>query len=571
MLEEIRIRSLGVIDQAHIEFSPGFTVLTGETGAGKTMVLTALGLVLGQKAEATLIRSGADRTAVAATFSVPDAVAQSVGEQGGEVEDGRVVLARMISTDGRSRALVGGAAAPAATLAEIGEEVISVHAQMSTTRLLKGARQRDLLDQFGQLEPLLKTYRASFANLRSLEKQLEQVLSDSANAKSLSSEFRTLIELVDETSPQAGEYQELESTISRLSHHDEIVRAVSQAYASAHSENGLVDSASEVQRSLESVKGRDHTLDEIASRAIDISVLASDLAADLSRYQDSLDIEPGDLDVAHARMAKIQSLLRRFSCELSASGLSDLMDRYQAAQERLLVLDSGEAAVAALMAQIETVKIQAAAAAEALSAARAEAAVALGAAVTDEVRALAMPNATVLVALSQREEEGGLRIAGRELACDASGVDTVEFRLSATSSAPAVPVAKGASGGELSRVMLGLEVALAATDPVATYVFDEVDAGIGGSAALEVGRRLARLARTSQVIVVTHLAQVAAFADQHIVVAKNGAGSVTESTLQVVSGAEREAELARMMAGLADSASAQASAAELLALGARPK
>lgn len=572
MLEQIRIRSLGVIEQAEIDFAPGFTALTGETGAGKTMVLTALGLVLGNKADASLVRTGAERMAVAATFSLdtPEAVS-IVDGQGGEIEDGRVVLARMISSDGKTRALIGGASTPASVLTELGEELISIHAQLSSTRLLKPARQRQLIDRFGKLDAQVAAYSQAFTQLRDAERALENFQADRANAQAIAVELRTLVDLVSEVTPQSGEYSELESKISRLSHHDDIARAVETARSILSDDEGASSLLGQVRRSLESVKGRDSELDDVITRAVDLSVLANDLAADLARYQDALELDPGALDLAHARMSRIQSLLRRFSLEASDAGISSLLEQFQSGQERLVSLEAGEEKATELALEVRRCRSAAADAAVALSSARHQAALVLSDAVTAEVRSLAMPHATFTIHLSRKEDAEGLEIQGQGYAFDASGIDTVEFRLAATASTPAVPVAKGASGGELSRVMLALEVVLAGIDPVATYVFDEVDAGIGGSAALEVGRRLARLAQHAQVIVVTHLAQVAAFADHHVVVTKGDSGSVTASEVRGVAGSEREAELARMMAGLADSASAQASAAELLALGARER
>lgn len=572
MLEEIRIRSLGVIDQAHIEFAPGFTALTGETGAGKTMVLTALGLVLGSKSDSALVRSGADRTAVAATFSsLSEAALACVEEQGGEIESGSVVLARMLSPDGRSRALVGGASAPASVLAEIGENVISIHAQLSSTRLLKPARQRELLDRFGKLEVQLKNYSAAYEQFREAERALNAFVADKANADSIAQELRTLVDLVGEASPVAGEYADLEVKIERLAHHDDIARAIEIARAIVSDDDGASSLMGQLRRALEVVKGRDPDLDEMVGRAIDLSVLTNDLGADLSRYQDSLELDPTALDQAHARMSRLQSLLRRFSMEQSQAGLSQLLERVAAAQERLASLEAGEEKFSELNLALKHARGATAEAALALSTARHQTAKALSEAVTAEVRTLAMPHATVTVEVFRKEDADGLDIGEQTFAFDSTGIDHVEFRLAATASTPAVAVAKGASGGELSRVMLALEVVLAGIDPVGTYVFDEVDAGIGGTAALEVGRRLARLAQHAQVIVVTHLAQVAAFADHHVVVTKSDSGSVTASEVRGVAGSEREAELARMMAGLADSVSAQASAAELLALGARER
>lgn len=535
------------------------------------MILTALGLVLGQKGEASLVRTGAERLAVAATFEATESVRDLVIEQGGEVDGQAVVLARMITPEGRSRALVGGASAPAGILGEIGEELISIHAQLSTSRLLKPARQRQIVDRFGGHEEKVEIYKADFLAHQNSVAALDAFLEDQKNSSALALELQALTSAFEEVRPAAGEFTELESTIGRLSHHDEIARAVQQARGVISDENGASERLASLRRALEAVKGKDAELDKIIDRTTEVSLLVSEIGADFASYQDPMDLDPSALDAAHSRMSKIQSLLRRFAEELSNDAVVRLTLRYEEASNRLLSLDQGVEKERQLRTEVMQAKSKLAQSAADLSDARKTASKRLSEEVTKEVRALAMPHATVSIDISHREDSNGLQVNGGTFAFDSSGIDHVEIRLAATASTPAVPLAKGASGGELSRVMLALEVTLASADPVPTYVFDEVDAGIGGQAALEVGRRLAKLARHAQVIVVTHLAQVAAFADHHIVVSKGQSGSVTASEVKIVAGAEREAELARMMAGLAESATAQASAAELLALGARER
>lgn len=561
MLDEIRIKSLGVIDEAHIEFGAGFTALTGETGAGKTMVLTALGLVLGQRADASLVRQGASRLATAATFRLPDeARARSlVEDQGGEVDGNSVVLARMVGEDGKSRALVGGASSTAGMLNQIGEELISIHAQLSSTRLLKSSRQRELVDRFGDLSQEYEAYQTSYGALKDAEDALARYLADQADAERLSSDLQVLVDRVGEVRPQSEEYSQLTQKMNRLAHLDELLRAISGANEILQSDESPSIQIANLHRSLDSAKGRDGHLDALIEEVADISSSLSELSLEIARFSATFDDDEERLDAVNARLAKVQSLLRRFDEPFSDEGIRSLLIRCEEAEKRLADLALGQSRIADLQAQVSSALSSTKIAASTLSKARVGAANQLAERITSEIRSLAMPRSEFKIEVSQRPN------------FDSHGADNVEFLLSAGSGAPFVPVAKGASGGELSRVMLALEVVLASIDPVPTYIFDEVDAGVGGEAALEVGKRLARLSRHAQVIVVTHLAQVAAFADHHVVVSKSSNGSVTESQVRSVTADERESELARMMAGIAQSTSAQASAAELLTLAAREK
>lgn len=556
MLEEIRIRGLGVIDDAHLELGAGLTVLTGETGAGKTMVLTALSMVLGGKVDASLVRSGAERAACAATFAAdPEVLARAAQEFGADVSDDSLLLARMLTAEGRSRALLGGASVPAAVLSEFGDGLIGIHGQGSAGRLLRPAAQRELLDLYAGEKALeLRTqHQRQFSHVRELDEQITSLTGDRASADAEASQLRELIALVEAVAPHKDELASLHAEITRLAAGDSIVAAAAAAIdAFSNDDAAAIDSLlAAAIKALEPQRAVDPEIDSIVNEAVDLAARSAEIVRSLSRILHGQESDPGRLQAANERLADVQSLLRRTHEPVTDEGLATLLDRYSAAGLRLLMVEGGEEALTQLRTERDQAATELAHIATALSRVRSEAASRLAVSVTEEVHALAMPHAV----FSVNVEHGSH---------GPHGWDEVEFRLAATPAATPVPVAKGASGGELSRVMLALEVIVASSAPVDTYVFDEVDAGVGGAAAIEIGKRLARLSGHAQVIVVTHLAQVAAFADHHFSITKGSDGSVTSSTVRSLDRAARAVELARMMAGLAASERAQASGEELL-------
>ncbi len=568
MLEELRIRSLGVIEESVLELGPGFTALTGETGAGKTMVVTALGLLLGGRADAGAVRTGAAAARVEGLVRIgspgPTALAAAVDAAGGEIEDGRLVLSRQVSVEGRSRAFVGGASVPASRLTSLADSLVAVHGQSDQHRLLRPAAQRDALDAFAGPEVLAA--RAPFSRGHALLRAAEAELADvSASARERAREADLLrlglaeIEAVD---PQPGEEAALAAEEGRLGFADTLRAAAEQARESLSADEGsdalgLVSSA---RRLLDGVRDHDPEAGALADRLAEVSYLLSDVAADVSSYACDLETDPARLAAVSERRAALGALTRKYG-----ESVEEVLLWARRSASRLLDLDHTDDRIAELTSRRDVLRRELGQLGGTLSAARGKAADALGAAVTAELRALAMPHAEVTVRVSATEDEQGLVVGDRRLRFTATGVDDVELLLAANRGAAARALGRGASGGELSRVMLAVEVALAATDPVPTFVFDEVDAGVGGKAAVELGRRLALLARHAQVLVVTHLPQVAAFADQHVVVVKSGDGTVTTSGLTALDDAGRVRELSRMLAGQEDSETARAHAEELLA------
>ncbi|WP_076681355.1 DNA repair protein RecN [Microbacterium sp. RU33B] len=560
MIEEMRLRDLGVIAEATLSIGPGFTAITGETGAGKTMVVTGLGLLLGQRADSGAVRAGASQASVDGVWIVPEngAVAARVREAGGDVEpleDGSAELfvGRSISSEGRSRASVGGRAAPAGVLADLADELVVVHGQSDQLRLRSASAQREALDRFGGpvVEKALRAYRAAFERFRTLDHELTAITTDRDARQREADELRTAIADIEQAAPVAGEDVELAQRAERLANAEELRLAAASAHDVLSGDGDVPDASAliaEARRALDRGSQHDAVLTPFAEQASDLGYRIADLAAGLAGYLADLDESgPHELAAVEERRAVLGGLIRAHG---TLDAAIELLDTGSA---RLADLDDDDSRVERLTAERAAAASALDTAAAALTKARTAAGARLGAAVTTEMRALAMPDARVEVAVSPGAES-------------ASGRDDVAILLAPHPGSEPRPVSKSASGGELSRVMLAIEVVIAGVDPVPTFVFDEVDAGIGGAAAIEVGRRLARLAEASQVIAVTHLAQVAAFATNHLSVVKASDGAVTASDVRRLEGAEREAEMARLLSGMPDSEAALAHARELLAL-----
>ncbi len=575
MLEELRIQNLGVIEESVLDLGPGFTAITGETGAGKTMVVTALGLLLGGRADSGAVRTGSKHArveGVVRTDRTPSVV-RGVEDAGGEVEDERVVLARQVWAEGRSRAFAGGAGVPAAALGGFAEALVAVHGQSDQHRLLRPAAQREALDRFAGSEAaqLRERFAAAYAELRAVERELADTLATVRERAREADLLRYGLDEIEKVAPQPGEDVALAEEESRLGFADTLRSAAEQARAALSSDDGGTDALSIVgaaRRLLDGVRDHDPAVADLAGRLGEVTYLLSDLAADVASYAAGLEADPARLAAVSARRADLTALTRKYG-----ETIDEVLAWSAEAATRLLALDDTDGHVEALRRRIGELRTDLAELGGQLSEVRTRAAETLADAVTEELTALAMPHARLTIRVTQHavgpttkaaDDADTLEVGGRRLRMTSSGLDEVEMGLAANVGAEPRPLAKGASGGELSRVMLGLEVVLAGTNPVPTFVFDEVDAGVGGKAAVEIGRRLAMLARSAQVVVVTHLPQVAAFADHHVVVAKSHDGTVTTSGLTVLDDEARLTELSRMLAGLEDSATARAHAQELL-------
>ena len=612
MLEEVRISGLGVIDEAVLELSPGFNVVTGETGAGKTMVVSGLGLLFGGRADPSRIRPGAERATVEGRLRIePDGeVASQVNEAGGDLDDGgTLVLVRSVSAEGRSRAFAGGRSVPVSLLTYLSEDLVAVHGQADQQQLLKAGRQRQALDRFAgpDLGRLLADYQRAYNQHLKVAEELAELTSLARERAAEADDLRHGLAEVERLQPVEGEDIELHAEAERLSNADTLHAAATTAHEALISDPSsasyeaadaltLLGSA---RQALEAASPHDQALGDLAGRLGEAAYLISDIAAELASYADSVEADPVRLAAVQDRRSELTRLIRTYGSvpvprpeaadsavtdgavtdgagtdaagtegdhamdgtggadptprDVSAPDLSAVLAWAKGAAARLAELDGDDDRIAGLQAREAELAGAVRDLGGRLTTMRKEAAARFDAAVTAELTALAMPHARLSVVVSELREYGP------------HGGDDVEIRLAAHQGAPDLPLHKGASGGELSRVMLAIEVVFAGADPVPTFVFDEVDAGVGGKAAVEIGRRLARLARMAQVIVVTHLPQVAAFADTHLVVEKSEDGLVVSSGVTKLDEQGRVRELSRMLAGLEDSEFGRAHAGELLA------
>ncbi|MFF9788393.1 DNA repair protein RecN [Streptomyces nigrescens] len=568
----MRIRSLGVIDDAVVELSPGFTAVTGETGAGKTMVVTSLGLLLGGRADPALVRIGAKSAVVEGRISVgPHAPAAVRAEEAGaELDDGALLISRTLSAEGRSRAHVGGRSVPVGLLAELADDLVAVHGQTDQQGLLRPARQRQALDRYAGdtvAVPLAK-YTAAHHRLRAVATELDELTTQARERSQEADLLRFGLDEIAAAEPQPGEDTELAAEAERLGHAEALASAATVAHAALAGnpeDPEGVDATTLVagaHRALEAVRSHDQELAGLAERIGEIGILMADVAGELASYADGLDADPLRLAAVEERRAALNHLTRKYGQDIAT-----VLAWAEESAARLSELDGDDDRIGELTVERDALRAELGELAQTLTDARTASAKRFADAVTAELAELAMPHARVTVEIRQTEvaeDADGIEVGGRTVAYGPAGADEVELLLAPHPGAPPRPIAKGASGGELSRVMLAVEVVFAGSDPVPTYLFDEVDAGVGGKAAVEVGRRLARLAKSAQVVVVTHLPQVAAFADRQLLVAKTNDGSVTRSGVTVLEGEERVRELSRMLAGQEDSETARAHAEELL-------
>lgn len=565
MIEEIHIRDLGIITDARLPLEPGFSVLTGETGAGKTMVVTALGMLLGARSDATSVRNGAKNALAEAVIRLPRghralALAEEAGGTTEEIDEqsSELLLARTVNASGRSRAHVGGCSAPIGTLAQIGQSLVAVHGQSDQLRLKSPAEQRQSLDLYAgeELASLLEKYRENYERYRAAAAELKEVRENSRARALEAQSLQGALEEIAAVNPRAGEEDELKAEMVKLMNVEALRIASATAltalsgseYSSGEEANvmGLLDAA---RGALQGQASADEELAALEARINELMILTTDIASDLSSYAASLDVEgPERLAQVQTRRAQLATLMRKYGADIA-----EVLEWAEGSRTRLDTLVDDPQRQETLETELVQLRKVLGEQAEELTNLRRAAAQKLADAVSEELTALAMPNASLVVEVAEAEK---FSVHGR---------DTVTFMLAPHRTAVPRPLGKGASGGELSRVMLALEVVLAEVDPVPTFIFDEVDSGVGGKAAIEIGRRLAMLARHVQVLVVTHLPQVAAFADQHILVLKNDDASL--SKVQVLTEEERVVELARMLSGHDQSESAREHARELLEAG----
>ena len=565
-LEEISIRNLGIIDTSSLELSKGLNVLTGETGAGKTMILTALSLLLGAKSDSSLVRHGSERLVTSATFSIPQSLIAQIHDLGGLVEDGSLILTRSVSSDGKSKATASGATVNASTLGEITEPLIAIHGQSANTQIVKSVRQRELLDLFAgtNLQTVLAEYQEIFNTYNEMKAKLKALVTNASARHSQIADLELLTKRWSTLKPTRNEFAAVDDEIRKLASVEDLRVAASGASGAIGEEDaGVLTVLGQARKYLEAAKGKDQALDEIATNVAESFFLIDDAHAALVSYLASLEADPSRLDFLQERKAALVAFVKKWGGSGTVDDeMAEIAIRVKSAKEMIADLNGGQDRIAELESEIKAVKSKLLASAKKVSAARLAAAEKLGGRVSAEIAGLSMPHTRFYADVLYPDYEGSLKESDFTI----TGCDEILMSIQAHKDGPKVALGKGASGGEMSRIMLALEVVIAASAPVGTYIFDEVDAGVGGKAAIEVGRRLHALSEHAQVIVVTHLPQVAAWADRHFVVAKDSDGQIVQSGVSQLDEQARVTEIARMLAGLDESVSAQEHAAELLAM-----
>ena len=572
VFQEIRIRGVGVIDDAVLELSPGLNVVTGETGAGKTMVVSGLGLLLGARGDSGLVRDGAVAAVVEGLVSLPadHPALVRAAEAGADVEDD-LVLARTVTREGRSRAHVGGRSSPVGLLAELGEHLVAVHGQADQWRLRQGDQHREVLDDFGgaTVRGARAAYELTFDALTEAVTERDRLRRVSRERAREVDVLRAGLDRIAALDPEPGEDLSLRAEDERLAHADGLRLAAEQAHTllaggdpyAGEDVASVTRLVGNIRAALAPMVGHDETLRGLDERVGELGYLAGDLSAEIASYLSGVEVDPARLGVVQQRRADLSTLTRAYG-----DTIDEVLAWTREAAVSLTEILGADDRVEQLERETDRLRSQLGVDASALSGVRRHAADELGVRVSEELGHLSMGKAQVRVQVAPRADPDGLPVDGLTVRYARHGADDVEILLAANAGSPARSVVRAASGGELSRVMLALEVVTGGSGRAAvpTFVFDEVDAGVGGKAAIDVGARLAVLARTSQVIVVTHLAQVAAFADRHLVVVKDDDGRITSSSVTEVVDEARLRELSRMMGGDPDSAAGLEHARELV-------
>ena len=546
MLRELHISGLGVIDDLDLPLHPGLNVLTGETGAGKTMITVGLALALGARASVSAVREGARAARVQALFDVAEPPPGAREALEAWTDDDEVLLARSVPAEGKGSARIGGQLATASALASIGGALVEVHGQFQAQRLLLPAVQTGFLDRFAGDEHLVAVaaYREAFEAFRVAEAELDRLREAGRDRERELDLLAYQVREIGDVGPEPGESERLIAEAGRLGHVERLQEAATAAGSALDDdERGASLGLGAAANALDEAAGLDPGAGELAARASAVALEASELARDVRAYRELLAADPSRLQLARERLAALKALQRKYG-ERDV----DVIEFMRTAARRLAELEGADDRIAELEADVGTLAERLATRGALVSGGRTEAAGRLAAAIGGELEQLGMPGAVVEVALEPLEAPA------------VNGLERVELRFAGGPETTPMPLAKTASGGELSRTMLACRSVLADLDDVPTLVFDEVDAGIGGRAGLAVGRRLAALATGRQVLVVTHLPQIACFADRHVRVTKHGSTAAVE----VLDDAERVGELSRMLAGLGESEAAVSHARELL-------
>jgi DNA repair protein RecN (Recombination protein N) len=551
MLVELRIRDYAVVEDLTLELGPGLNVLTGETGAGKSIVVGALGLLLGERASASVVRAGADRATVEAVFDVaalPDA-RRLLDEQGFRSDDDLLILRREVAAAGRSRAWVNGSPATAGVVGEIGRMLVDLHGQHEHQTLLRSADQRAILDAFGGALDVAARVASSHAELHAQRAALEEHEQRVREIETRADFLRFQLDEIDGARVEPAEDEALEAEARRLEHSSELVEGAAGIHERLYAaDDSVADRLAEARKALERLAAVDPDLSGDVERLADAALAIEDVGRRVGDYASGVEHDPGRLESVRARLDRLFRLKRKYGPELA-----DVLATAQRVRSELTDLEDAEHDLGALKKRVDEGAAALRSAAEELGRLRRRAADGLGGAVAEMLPELGLAGATFEVRLTTHPS------------ISAGGSEVVEFLVSPNPGFEPMPLARIASGGELSRVMLALKAVLAEVDRVPVLIFDEIDAGVGGMVAGAVAAKLAEVATRHQVFVVTHLAQVAARGEQHMLVEKEATGGVTAADVRPLTGEARVEEIARMLGGDPDSAKSRAHARELLA------
>ncbi len=550
MLVELRIRDYAVVEDLTLRLGPGLNVLSGETGAGKSIIVGALSLLLGERASSDVVRTGAERAAVEAVFDVEaiPAVLARLEEYGLRLEDGLLILRREVAAEGRNRAWVSGSPTTARIVGELGSALVDLHGQHEHQTLLHAADQRRVLDAFGEAEDAAEEVARLHAELTALRADLESRRDHLRDVESRADFLRFQLSEIDGARLAPGEDDALEAESARLEHSEELSLGAAALHEELYGgDEAVADRVAEARQRARRLADYDPELADAAERLAEAWHAISDVGRRLGDYAASIDHDPERLEEVRGRLDRIFRLKRKYGPELA-----DVLATAQRVRAELAALDDADRDLGLLERRIADKQGAVRAAGGRLSALRHAAATRLSEAVAEVLPEVGLPGARFEVELKPYEEVGS------------GGAERVEFLLSPNPGFEVMPLSRIASGGELSRVMLALKSILAAVDRVPVLVFDEIDAGIGGVVATAVADKLAQVARGHQVFVVTHLAQVASRAASHLLVEKAAAGGVTSTTVRALVGDARVQEVARMLGGDPESAASREHARELL-------
>ena len=573
MINDLRIQNIGVIEDVSLEMSNGFTVLTGETGAGKTMILTAFQMIIGEKVDSSLVRANEKSALVEAFIKVPQdkELRQRLEELDVAIEDDGTQISRTIAREGRGKIILGGRSVPSATLEEITQSSITIHGQGDQVLLNKSSFQRQLLDQFAgesHLANLIK-YQDIYSKYVETKRKLEELKKAGGQNALRIAQLQESVKELNDAQLEVDEEVSITERINLINNSEDIFESLALADKLLNgAEDGTTSVTSQLnqaRKALDTAASKSERISSLRDQISNLEIEVSTLARDVNRDLASLDRDPATIDKLESRRALIKKLLTKYG-----PTSKDALENIKKFTEELATIEDLPSAIESVEKEIQMQLSELAVSAQKIHDSRVDSSTKISQAIEKELKSLSMPNADFKVRIETSEDQAGLKIKvdknETHLHFDNYGVDQISFEFSANPGQPLRPISKVASGGEMSRIMLAIELVFSKSGASKTMIFDEVDAGIGGAAAIEVGKRLKALAKNHQIVVVTHLPQVAAFADKHLKVEKSASGNVTTSSVIELDSGARVTEIARMMAGIQDSASALEHARELLGM-----